>query len=264
MRLGVAAVGERRLIGIDLAWGERNPGGCAELVWDGGGLRLARLDLLRSLEEIVEWIEPRRGAWAVAIDAPLVIRNQVGPRAADAQADRFYRRYHAGAYPANLQRFGEDHRGGRLLRALTAAEHGGRIVENRDAAGAPHLVFETYPHIVTVELFGLDRIIKYKKGTDDRKRAGQRQLADCIREHICGLSAAPRLRVDERLEELLREPAPPLRGRALKDREDKLDALICAYTAAWLVAGRPIQGLGREGRGVMITPSLRGIAPSLL
>lgn len=27
-------------------------------------------------------------------------------------------------------------------------------------------------------------------------------------------------------------PDPGLRGKALKDREDKLDGLICAYTAA--------------------------------
>ena len=58
-------------------------------------------------------------------------------------------------------------------------------------------------------------------------------------------------------------PDPGLRGKALKDREDKLDGLICAYTAAWLDAGRPLQGLGDAGFGVMITPSLRGIRPLL-
>ena len=253
----------RRLIGVDLAWGERNPSGCAELVWDGGVLRLARLDLLGSIDEIVEWIEPLRGAWVVAVDAPLVIRNQTGPRAADEQADEFYGRFHAGAYPANLERFGGDHRGGRLLRALAATAPGGRLVESRGAVGGPRLVFETYPHIVTVELFGLWRIIKYKRGGEVRQREGQRQLAGRIREHLCGTRADPRLRIDDALDALLREPDPGLRGKALKDREDKLDGLICAYMAAWLDAGRPLQGLGDAGFGVMIAPSLRGIRPPL-
>lgn len=250
---------ERRLIGVDLAWGERNPSGCAELVWDGGGLRLSRLALLHSLEDIVEWIEPERGDWAVAIDAPLVIRNQTGPRAADAQADEFYMRFHAGAYPANLDRFGENHRGGRLLRMLAVEPNGGRLVEGPAALAAPRLVFETYPHIVTIELFGLDRIVKYKKGTDDFKRRGQRQLVEHIREHLCGPRANPRLRPDAALEDLLREPDVPLRGRALKDREELLDGLVSAYMAAWLDAGRPVQGLGEVGAGVMVVPQVRGI-----
>ena len=249
----------RRLIGVDLAWGERNPSGCAELVRDGGELRLSRLALLHSLEEIVEWIEPERGDWAVAIDAPLVIRNQTGPRAADAQADEFYRRFHAGAYPANLDRFGQNHRGGRLLRMLAAEPNGGRLVEGPAALASPRLIFETYPHIVTVELFGLDRIVKYKKGTDDFKRRGQQQLVEHIREHICGPRADPRLRPDAALEDLLGEPDVPLRGRALKDREELLDGLISAYMSAWLDAGRPVQGLGEVRAGVMVVPEVRGI-----
>ena len=58
-------------------------------------------------------------------------------------------------------------------------------------------------------------------------------------------------------------PDPSLRGKVLKDREDALDGLVCAYAAAWLDAGRPRQGLGDAGFGVMITPALRGIGPAL-
>jgi len=244
---------------VDLAWGERNPSGCVELVREGGELRLSRMKMVRSLEEIVEWIEPGRGDWAVAIDAPLVIRNWTGPRAADAEADEFYMRFHAGAYPANLERFGQDHRGGRLMRMLTAGADGGRLVEGEDAIAAPRLVFETYPHIVMVELFGLGRIIKYKKGTDDFKRRGQGYLVEYIRKYFCGPQADPRLGLSSGLEALLREPDPPLHGSALRGREDLLDGLVSAYMAAWLDAGRPVQGLGKVGAGMMIVPKLRGI-----
>ena len=59
----------RRLIGIDLAWGERAGTGCAELAWRGNELQLQRIDVLGTLEEIVDWIEPQRGDWVVAVDA---------------------------------------------------------------------------------------------------------------------------------------------------------------------------------------------------
>ena len=251
------AAGTRRCIGIDLAWGERNPTGCVELVWDGGELVLARLDLRRSIQDIVEWIEPDRGDWIVAIDAPLVIRNQTGRRAAEADADRYYRRYQAGAYPSSLDKFGEDHRGGRLWRALE--ERGGGLLEQPNMLGHPRLVFETYPHIVMVELFRLDRTIKYKARPGRDVVAGQRQLVDAIREHFCGGAASPRLRSNDALEELLREPHTPISDRALKDREELLDGLVGAYMAAWVDAGRPLQGLGNVGEGVMVVPGVRGI-----
>ena len=256
-----AAAGTRRCIGIDLAWGERNPTGCVELAWDGGELVLARLDLRRSIQDIVEWIEPDRGDWIVAIDAPLIIRNQTGQRPAEDDAEIHYRRYHAGAYPSSLAKFGEDHRGGRLLRVLE--EHGGKLFEQPDTIRHPRLVFETYPHVVMVELFHLDLTIKYKARPGRDVAAGQRQFVDTIREHLCGDAANPRLRSNDALEELLREPPVPLSDRALKDREELLDGLIGAYMAAWVDAGRPLQGLGEAGYGVMITPHLRGIAPPL-
>ena len=251
----------RRLIGIDLAWSKRNGTGCVELAWDGDELTLSCVDLCGSIEEIVEWIEPERGDWVVAVDAPLVVKNKTGRREADAQVSKRYHPYQAGAYPTNLRLLGKDHRGGQLLRALEECD--GQVVEQPADVEGSRLVFETYPHVVMVELFGLDKTIKYKKGPVACRRAGQQQLADAIDEHLCSPEANPCLRrtPEGLLDGLLCEPDSILKGRDLKKREDKLDAVICAYTAAWLDAGRPLQGLGEVEAGVMITPSLRGICP---
>ena len=252
----------RRLIGIDLAWSERNGTGCAELVREGNELTLTRIDICHSLNEIVKWIDPKRGSWVVAVDAPLVICNRTGSRVADQQPSKLYQPYEAGAYPANLNRLGEDHRGGLLLHALK--NRGAALVEQGSDINDGSLVFETYPHIVMVELFGLEKTIKYKKGRVAKRRAGQKEFAEEIRAHLCSDTDKLRLRANDELDCLLHEPEPILRGRDLKSREDKLDALICAYTAAWLDAERPLLGLGEVGAGVMLAPRLREIASELV
>lgn len=73
-----------RLIGIDLAWAERNASSCAELVEDGGEPELS----------------PLNGGGDRLL-------NRTAPRAAAMQSDGFCLRCHAGAY---LAEFSRDHR----------------------------------------------------------------------------------------------------------------------------------------------------------
>lgn len=262
----------RRLIGIDLAWSEGKPNepngsGCAELMWVDGELWLTRLDLLCSLDDIIEWIKPDCGDWVIAIDAPLVVLNAVGRRYAEAEiGDRYGKQFDAGARPSNLTTKtlgGKDHRGGRLWRMLEGC--GGSLIEHsegirRESKIAERLVLETYPHPAMIELFHLRKTIKYKKGQCQKRggaacqRCGQKELADHIRHHLCCETASPCLRVDEKLEKLLREPASELSGKALKCREDLLDAVVCAYVAAWVDRGAPFRAFGTLGKGVIIVP----------
>ena len=136
---------------------------------------------------------------------------------------------------------------------------GGTLVDRAEDVNSGRLMFEMYPHPAMVELFALERTIKYKKGRVAKKRVGQRELADAIRVHLCAAEARPRLRANQSLDDLLEEPPEPLKGRALKGREDRLDAVVCAYIAAWLDAGKPLQALGEVGKGVVMAPQVRGI-----
>ena len=265
---------ERRLIGIDLAWGkqdgsEPDGSGCAELVWKGGELELTRLCVLRRVDEIVKWIRPDDGDWVVAIDAPLVICNKDGERSAETQAKRYYTSFDAGPRPTRLKKPSfRKHYQGRMIRKRLKGL-GGMLVERTDHLNGRPLFFETYPHIVMVELFHLRKSIKYKegqcrnKGRAECQHRGQRELADHIRRHLCGDTANPRLSHNATLDNLLRDLDPSVGSGGLKNREDKLDGLICAYTAAWLDAGRDLVGLGPVGEGVIITPRVQGIGPLL-
>lgn len=246
---------KRRLIGIDLAWSEGNCSGCAELVSDGGKLTLTRARLICEIDDIVKWIQPECGEWIVAIDAPLVVRNKTKSRDADRAVSSRYGTRHAGARPANRNELGKNHRGGQLLQALTE-QHDGILVEEPCKLVGPRLVFETYPHPATIELFRRDCIIKYKNVNVAEQRAGQMELVKEIRRHLTSKRAKPRLCRNEALKRLLRKPNPDLTGDALKARENKLDALLCAYVAAWAGAGGCMEGFGTLGKGVIMIPQV--------
>lgn len=114
---------------------------------------------------------------------------------------------------------------------------------------------EVYPHVATVGLLGLERTIKYKKGRIDARRAGLASLQ--ARLH----AALPTL--DPALEPFCAEAVTALRGRALKDLEDRLDALVCAAMALRF-ALRPdrIEVIGDAAAGYVVVPRVRWRAPA--
>ena len=109
--------------GVDLAWAGRNPTGVA--VVDAGGA-LASVCAVRDDDEILAALHPYvSGDCLVAFDAPLVVANPTGQRPAETALNRDFRRFEAGAHPANTGKpeFADIPRAARLARAL---EHRGR------------------------------------------------------------------------------------------------------------------------------------------
>ena len=90
-------------------------------------------------------------------------------------------------------------------------------------------VIETYPHPGHIELFGLSRILKYKKGRVGEKREGLRQYVTLLKGL---LDWDPPIKVET--VPFLNSDPEHQRGKALKRQEDLLDSLFCAYTAAHL------------------------------
>ncbi|MCU0569364.1 MAG: DUF429 domain-containing protein [Oculatellaceae cyanobacterium Prado106] len=157
----------------------------------------------------------------IAVDAPTLISNPTGMRLPDRLAHQYFGRYHAGCYPANLA----------SPFAQRTLEFG-LSLEQRGFFHAPEICpqqsgrfqIEVFPHPATIHLFGLERIIKYKKGRVAERRAELSRLRDLILQVLPTLQ--PALIFDQDL------PAIPSTGEALKAVEDQLDSLICAYVAA--------------------------------
>ncbi|NDJ19577.1 DUF429 domain-containing protein [Myxacorys almedinensis A] len=236
-----------KFIGVDLGWSS-NPSGVCCLALQGMQLELVDLRRESSFAEVLAWIDRQVGATdaaMIAIDAPTLIPNQTGMRSPDRLAHKIFGRYHAGCYPANL--------------GLPFAERTvgfGLSLEARNFEHAPEILpqtlgryqIEVFPHPAMVHLFGLERIIKYKKGTVSDRRSG---LA-ILRQHI--LEDLPKL--EPRLD-LKILPEVPLRGVAIKALEDQLDSIICAYVAAhwWYWGLEKNLVLGDREEGYIVVPA---------
>jgi predicted RNase H-like nuclease len=223
--------------GLDLAWSPRNPSGGALL---RAGRLMAVTGDLGDDDAIIRWIGAHLsegGAAVVAVDAPLRVPNQTGSRPCDRALSAEWRRFEAGALPANRRLLARDGQvRGEALVALLAEAHG-----FAEQTSIPHrerilpadwrIVCEVYPHPAHVSLFDLPVTLKYKA----RRRSYAERWA-AFEEY------AARLKSLEQAEpplggitELLdRVEIRTLRGRALKEFEDRLDAVTCAYVAAYL------------------------------
>jgi predicted RNase H-like nuclease len=181
----------------------------------------------------------------IAVDAPTLIPNATGMRFPDKLTHQHFRHYHAGCYPANL---------GRPFAQRTVEF--GLSLESRGFTHAPTLTpqtpgryqIEVYPHPAIVHLFGLTRILKYKKGKLSDRRLELIKLRQYIlndlphREPTLNLSSLPEI---------------PTTGTALKAIEDQLDSLICAYIAAhwWYWGSDRNWVLGDTTTGYIVVPA---------
>jgi predicted RNase H-like nuclease len=216
---------ETVFIGIDLAWSVKKQSGIAVVKGDRQGARLVDLALVPFAEPLAQIIGTMKGRTVVAIDAPLIIKNTVGQRPCETLVSKCYASRHAGCHTSNLS-LHPDNPGVRLAAQLESL--GFQHAPQFSAHTGDRIMLEVYPHPALIELFRLPRIIKYKKGRVSEKRRGQRTLQHLLR-RLCSFS--PPLNTDSRLSEFLAVDANSLKGASLKDNEDKLDAIVCAYIA---------------------------------
>lgn len=237
-----------KFIGIDLGW-RSQPSGLCCLEWIDGQLQLLDLDCKEAIADILTWIDqsvkPDEPA-IIAVDAPTLIPNATGSRLADKLSHKYFGKYHAGCYPANQN-----------LPFAERTINFGLELESRGFAHAPTIEpqklgryqIEVFPHPAIVNLFNLERILKYKKGRLSDRRLELIKLQNYIIDILPSFSPPLRLCGSFLLE-------IPTTGVALKAVEDKLDSLICAYVAAywWYWGEQRNLVLGDSTIGYIIIP----------
>lgn len=230
-------------IGIDLAWGERQPTGLAVLDDDA---RLLAICAVRTDEEIAAALAPYvDGECLVAIDAPLIVTNPTGSRPAEKALSKDFRRFEAGTHPANTGKpeFADGTRGARVSQRLG--------LDMNPRSGRARRAIEVYPHPATVVLFGLPRTLKYKAKTGRDLELLRSELLTLMT-HVEGV-----VRTDERWARLREQVETAARKSQLRVVEDQVDAVVCAYVALFRQRHpERVTTYGDVETGYIVTPSL--------
>ncbi|MFN6570538.1 DUF429 domain-containing protein [Dendronalium sp. ChiSLP03b] len=240
-----------KFIGIDLGW-KSQPSGLCCLEWTDRQLQLLDLDRKEAIADILLWIDrsvqPNEPA-IIAVDAPTLIPNTTGSRLPDKLTHKYFGKYHAGCYPANMN-----------LPFAERTVNFGVELELRGFVHAPTIEpqklsryqIEVFPHPAIVHLFGLERILKYKKGRISERRLELIKLYQYILDILPTLT--PPVLLSSLNGSLVLEI--PSTGAALKETEDKLDSLICAYVAAhwWYWGEQRNLVLGDRTTGYIVIP----------
>ena len=108
-------------------------------------------------------------------------------------------------------------------------------------------VAEVYPHPAMVRMFGIPRIVKYKKGSVAERRKEFRRLQRLLR--ACLRKKFPQLRLNRETKRLLNESWS-------KPVEDRTDALFCALIGLWhwMHRGRKSEVIGDKKTGFILLP----------
>jgi len=234
-------------VGLDLAWGEKNSTGVAVVDADG---RLLHVGAAHDDESIEVAIGPYvRNECLVAIDAPLAVNNPTGSRPCEAALNYDFHGFEAGAHPANTTNPALTRpRAGRIATALTPDM-------NPDTSSSRRAI-EVYPHPATVALFGLQKTLKYKKGSFETRQHQLLQLMTLIErlDH-----ATPRLPVNHDMAwvELRNRLEAATRPVQLDRDEDPVDAVLCDYVGLyWCHRPKDATIYGDYATGYIVTPTL--------
>lgn len=235
-------------LGIDLAWGERARTGLAAL--DGAGRLVASTSVVTD-DDIAAFVAAQAaGDVVAAIDAPIVVPNLTGRRDCEAELQREFGRFHAGAHPSNRSRVWLN-----PPRAERLAERFGWDVDPRVAPGAGMSVaIEVYPHPAMVSLFGLASVLPYKN-KPGRTTASRREAFTQLLDGIEQVATTMRLADSARWAEIRVAVDAATRPVDLARVEDEVDAIFCAHLA-WLWGQRDerLRVLGNAESGYIVVP----------
>ncbi|MBE2239840.1 MAG: DUF429 domain-containing protein [Caldilineaceae bacterium] len=250
-------------IGLDLAWSERNRTGGA--VIREGGL-VAATGLLTddaSIEAFIAAHLPADAAAVIGVDAPLRVPNLGGRRRADHEVSLAWGKFDAGAYPANRTLLSRDG----SVRGETLVERLGKRFGCVETAPIPHrgkgrYICEVFPHPAHVVLFDLPRTLKYKRKSGRAREAIAAEFTRYQQLLTMLSNAEPSL---TGLEPVTALDAGLLRGRALQELEEKLDAITCAYIVfyAWQHGPAYQRVYGSIEEGHILIPYPASIAAKL-
>ncbi|WP_095498257.1 DUF429 domain-containing protein [Paraferrimonas haliotis] len=236
-----------KLVGIDLAWqGDNNPSAIAVGDLSNDTLILQAVEpALFSLEDVLRYVRSLPKVRGIAVDAPLVINNETGQRQCERAINRDYADRKTTATSANLTLY-PDAPSVQLSRGLE--------VDGFSLFDGLRWQVECAQSPAMIECFGLNERLQYKSGKVNDKKVGQIRLAGYLQR----LEKSPVLKLvipPFFKNNLTTENIASLKGKALKENEDALGAIMCLYIAALYEKQVPSKLYGTPNDGHLWVPT---------
>jgi predicted GIY-YIG superfamily endonuclease/predicted RNase H-like nuclease len=227
-------------IGIDLAWGEKNYSGFCVAKKDANKLKILELKLLKSIDEILqEILKYKEHKIYVGVDAPLVVPNEEGNREIEKEFNKEFAKYKISMLPANkklLSKYSPNIRSIELYERLSSEGF------ERDYK-SDRVLFEVYTHSTIAMCFHNHCILPYK-----RKKGRNTEF---IKEQL--QTYQNYLLKEFRSHSVLKQDLEQLKGQKVKDYEDMLDAITCAYSI-WYCKNNDAKFYKVDGIDTFVTP----------
>ncbi len=233
--------------GFDSAWGGNIKGAICDLVLHDGALlpqEPVNVTWDDAVRRIARYNEAKVHIWAV--DQPICLTNLVGARPVETRlAQALMADFRCGAHSSNLANgcWSADAGIWRFLQALVEQGYRHDPIKTVEAQSGKFF-FECFPHPALLGLFDLSRLLKYKVRHHDASAWQQ------LIQHLQSLDSRQELPISN-----IRKLVPD-DLKQTKANEDKLDAILCAYTAAywWKFGTSRSTMLGDLISGYIVTP----------
>lgn len=253
-----------KFVGIDLAWSDSNQSGVAVIGADGTVSRAA--SNLHSNEEISEYAGlTEREEAIIAIDAPLVVKNEEGQRPVERQLTEMFGPFDAGPHSASLKN-PMFHQAGRISQFVSLLQELGFEQGPAVRKQQPQRVFlEVFPNPAQVIMFpAITRSGHYHYRAPRYKFKAGRSWTETqceweiYRARLLSLRACvPPIKYADEVKKSLSVDIEGYKGRRYKALDDLLDGILCAYLAYYFWYWGECWTVGDSNLGYVVLPYCR-------
>lgn len=238
---------QTRFLGLDLGWTPRDSSGGVVLEAGDGGVRMVAADTLRAHEDVLRWVTRNRGraGCILVVNAPIIVRNMSGARPCDKLLQEHFARFKIDEVANNIVSASHPRTMGSGLM---------RMGFDADPAAEGDRIVETHTPSAQIMLFGLERPVRMKAGPIGGRKEAVARLRELVEEVF--MQTEPVLLPSPELDRIMSAHLPDLNGTRIGELEERMEALICAWIAAWLGVRGPgaCAFLGDLERGYILLP----------
>ena len=239
-------------IGIDLAWTYKNESGIC-IIDDSGKILLCESNTF-SDEAIAEIVKQySKGGAIVAIDAPLIVKNNTGSRFSDRaiMSEKIHGR-NLSVYSCNREYMAKTYgsiRGEKVVSEIMQLVP--EFVLTPNINDKSHCIIETFPTGICLGLFPDAYPIKYKIKSKIPFETTQSEMIRMVGvlAKLADLNPSV-INVEDHFKD---GQISSLSKKNFKSLEDRVDALLCAYAAYWLTF-KSGKVFGDEIEGFIVLP----------